>query len=129
HQLKLVANTGRLKPAGTQITWKNVACWLPRLIPRGRVCVVSRLRWWYWARHLDLIATDERGIIMNHDVEHSGPGSVIQHELAHLRAEWWWFLILGILLVLSGTVALVYPFVASLAAVIVLGMSLLISGI
>jgi uncharacterized membrane protein HdeD (DUF308 family) len=66
---------------------------------------------------------------MNHDVEHSGPGSIIQHELAHLRAEWWWFLILGILLVLSGTVALVYPFVASLAAVIVLGMSLLISGI
>jgi uncharacterized membrane protein HdeD (DUF308 family) len=62
---------------------------------------------------------------MNHDVQHSAS---VEHELGHLRAEWWWFLILGILLVLSGTVALVYPFVASLAVVMVLGMSLLISG-
>jgi uncharacterized membrane protein HdeD (DUF308 family) len=54
---------------------------------------------------------------------------VVQHELQHLRDEWWWFLVLGILLVVSGAVALVYPFVASLAAVVVLGMSLLVSGI
>jgi uncharacterized membrane protein HdeD (DUF308 family) len=66
---------------------------------------------------------------MNHDVQHSDPVIVAQHELHHLRAEWWWFLILGILLVLSGTVALVYPFVASLAVVVVLGMSLLVSGV
>src|SRR5262245_5414385 len=61
---------------------------------------------------------------MNQDVQLSG-----QHELGHLRAQWWWFLILGILLVVSGLVSLVYPFLASLAAVIVLGMSLLISGV
>ncbi|HMC11479.1 MAG TPA: HdeD family acid-resistance protein [Pirellulaceae bacterium] len=66
---------------------------------------------------------------MNHDVQHSESVLVVRHELEHLRAEWWWFLILGILLVLSGTVALVYPFVASLAVVVVLGMSLLISGV
>jgi len=79
---------------------------------------------------------------MNHNVEHSGePISggiaaeraalvrVVEHELRHLREEWWWFLILGILLVLSGTVALVYPFVASVAVVMVLGVSLLISGV
>jgi len=52
-----------------------------------------------------------------------------RHELAHLRAEWWWFLILGILLVASGAAALIYPFVASVAAVIVLGVSLLVSGV
>jgi uncharacterized membrane protein HdeD (DUF308 family) len=51
------------------------------------------------------------------------------HELAHLRADWWWFLILGILLVVSGVAALTYPFVASVAAVMVLGVSLLLSGI
>ena len=66
---------------------------------------------------------------MNHDVQHSESVLVVRHELEHLRAEWWWFLILGILLVLAGTVALVYPFVASLAVVVVLGMSLLISGV
>jgi uncharacterized membrane protein HdeD (DUF308 family) len=63
------------------------------------------------------------------DIENSEPVVLVRHELEHLRAEWWWFLILGILLVLAGTVALVYPFVASLAAVVVLGMSLLVSGV
>ncbi len=66
---------------------------------------------------------------MNHDVQHSDSMLVGQHELGHLRAQWWWFLILGILLVVSGLVALIYPLVASLAVVMVLGMSLLISGV
>jgi uncharacterized membrane protein HdeD (DUF308 family) len=69
---------------------------------------------------------------MNQDVQYSaGPmvGGMIRHELEHLRAHWWWFLILGILLVVTGTVALVYPFVASVAVVLVLGMSLLVSGV
>ena len=65
---------------------------------------------------------------MNQDVQHS-ESVLVPHELAHLRAEWWWFLILGILLVVSGLVALVYPLVASLAVVVVLGMALLISGV
>jgi uncharacterized membrane protein HdeD (DUF308 family) len=59
-----------------------------------------------------------------------GPlGQAIRHELQHLRDEWWWFLILGILLVVAGTVALVYPFVSSVVAVTVLGVSLLVSGV
>src|SRR5262245_41959566 len=66
---------------------------------------------------------------MNHELQHSGPASVLRHELEHLRAEWWWFLILGILLVVAGSVALIYPFVASVAVVVVLGMSLLVSGV
>src|SRR5690349_5324477 len=53
----------------------------------------------------------------------------VRHELEHLRDEWWWFLILGVMLLLSGLLALVYPFVASVAAVIVLGASLLVSGV
>lgn len=65
---------------------------------------------------------------MNDDLRQS-ESVIAVHELAHLRAEWWWFLILGILLMLSGLVSLVYPFVASVAAVMVLGMALLISGV
>jgi uncharacterized membrane protein HdeD (DUF308 family) len=57
------------------------------------------------------------------------PARAIRHELQHLRNEWWWFLVLGILLVVGGTVSLVYPFVASVAAVMVLGVSLMVSGV
>ena len=60
----------------------------------------------------------------------TGPlARAIRHELEHLRDEWWWFLVLGIVLVVSGTVALVYPFVASVAAVMVLGVAMLLSGL
>jgi uncharacterized membrane protein HdeD (DUF308 family) len=53
----------------------------------------------------------------------------VEHELRHLQKEWWWFVALGILLILGGFVALVYPTVSSIAAVIVLGMTLLVSGV
>ena len=68
---------------------------------------------------------------MSNDIQYA-PGPIaqaIRHELQHLRKEWWWFLLLGILLMVSGTIALSYPFVASLAAVTVLGVSLLVSGV
>jgi len=51
-----------------------------------------------------------------------------EHELQHLRREWWWFLALGIVLVTSGAISLVYPLLASVAAVVVLGVALLVSG-
>src|SRR4051812_45697981 len=54
---------------------------------------------------------------------------MIEHELQHLKQEWWWFLVLGILLVVSGLVAIGYPAVSSVAIVMVLGMSLMVSGI
>ncbi len=53
----------------------------------------------------------------------------IRHELEHLRDQWWWFLVLGIVLILCGAVALAYPFFASVAAVMVFGVSLLLSGV
>lgn len=66
----------------------------------------------------------------NETQQPAGPvAGTIQHELQHLRDEWWWFLILGILLVVSGVTALVYPFASSVAAVMVLGVSLLVSGV
>jgi len=54
---------------------------------------------------------------------------MIEHELQHLKAEWWWFLALGILLLVSGLVAIGYPIISSVAIVMVLGMSLMVSGI
>lgn len=54
---------------------------------------------------------------------------MIEHELRHLKEEWWWFLVLGILLLVSGLVAIGYPTVSSVAIVMVLGMSLMVSGI
>src|SRR4051794_4670410 len=54
---------------------------------------------------------------------------IVEHELRHLRQEWWWFLVLGILLIVSGMVALAYPVLGSVAVVVVLGMSLVVSGV
>ena len=59
----------------------------------------------------------------------ASPLRSIRHELEHLREHWWWFLLLGIVLMLSGAAALGYPFIASVAAVTVLGVSLMVSGV
>ena len=60
----------------------------------------------------------------------TGPlASAIRHELEYLRREWWWFLVLGIVLMVAGIVSLSYPFFASVAAVMVLGVSMLVSGL
>jgi uncharacterized membrane protein HdeD (DUF308 family) len=78
---------------------------------------------------------------MNHDTQHASDvasgtlradlpvARMMEHELRHLRSEWWWFLVLGILLIVSGILALTYPLVGSVATVVVLGMTLLISGV
>lgn len=67
---------------------------------------------------------------MSSEIRVGGPlREAIKHELEHLRRDWWWFLVLGIVLVVAGVVSLAYPFFASVAAVIVLGVSLLLSGV
>ncbi len=56
----------------------------------------------------------------------------LKKEFQHLRSSWCWLFSLGILLVVCGTAALVVPAVTietSLAAMIVLGVSLMIGGI
>lgn len=57
---------------------------------------------------------------------------VMTHELHHLRTHWLWMLLLGILLVLAGTAAIVVPPAAvgtTLAVTIVLGALLMIGGV
>jgi uncharacterized membrane protein HdeD (DUF308 family) len=55
--------------------------------------------------------------------------SCIRHELHHVRSHWWWFLALGILLLVSGTLGLVFPLVASVVAIQFLSILLLVVGV
>jgi uncharacterized membrane protein HdeD (DUF308 family) len=57
------------------------------------------------------------------------PGAMIRHELERLRKEWWWFLVLGILLVLLGTACIAVPVAATLATVAVIGVLMIVGGI
>src|SRR4051812_14138784 len=55
-----------------------------------------------------------------------------QHELQHLKRNWWWFFAIGVLLTVFGAVAIVVPaatMAASFAAVMILGLMLMAGGI
>ncbi len=58
-----------------------------------------------------------------------GPREIVKHELDTLRKEWWWFLLLGVLLIVSGTIAIAYAFLASVAVVTLFGFLLIMGGI
>ncbi len=58
-----------------------------------------------------------------------GPLAVVEHELARLSKEWIWFFLLGVLLIVSGIVAISYPFMSSVGLVLVLGILLIIGGV
>ena len=74
---------------------------------------------------------------MNHESHPvTVPGLLVRRQLheefQHLRSSWWWFLLLGILLAVCGTAALVFPgltIVTSFAAVVILGVSLMVAGL
>ncbi|HEX4071903.1 MAG TPA: DUF308 domain-containing protein [Planctomycetaceae bacterium] len=71
----------------------------------------------------DLGVTEGRGPISS---------SILTHELHHLAAHWLWFLLLGVLLALAGTAAIVVPPATvgtTLAVTIVLGALLMIGGV
>jgi uncharacterized membrane protein HdeD (DUF308 family) len=51
------------------------------------------------------------------------------HEFQHLRSNWRWFALLGALLVFCGTVAVIFPFLSSVAVIDVLAVVFLIAGV
>ncbi len=53
----------------------------------------------------------------------------LRREFEHLRADWWWLLLYGVLLTVCGAVAIVFPALTSVAAMVVLGVVLMIAGI
>ena len=56
------------------------------------------------------------------------PSEAIRHELASMRNEWYWFLLLGILLIIGGTIAISYSALASAVAVTLFGILLVVAG-
>jgi uncharacterized membrane protein HdeD (DUF308 family) len=54
---------------------------------------------------------------------------IFGQEMGNVRKQWWLFLLLGVLLILGGIVAIGYPFISSLGAVMVLGIVLIVSGV
>ncbi|TWT38573.1 HdeD family acid-resistance protein [Blastopirellula retiformator] len=52
----------------------------------------------------------------------------IRHELHELRKEWWWFLLLGVGLIVLGLFALGASFITSLAVVVFFGLLLVVGG-
>jgi uncharacterized membrane protein HdeD (DUF308 family) len=55
--------------------------------------------------------------------------SAAAEELQSLRRNWFWFLVLGIVLIVAGFVAIAYPFAATITTVQVFGFLLLFSGV
>lgn len=65
-------------------------------------------------------------------IEALTPGAVIRHELQALHKQWWCFLLLGMTLVVLGSLAIADPFItafAGVAATLILGFLLLVAGI
>jgi uncharacterized membrane protein HdeD (DUF308 family) len=58
-----------------------------------------------------------------------GAESPLRAEFRHLKSNWWCILILGIFLVVCGTIALVFPILSNVAVMVVLGVVLMVSGI
>jgi uncharacterized membrane protein HdeD (DUF308 family) len=67
-------------------------------------------------------------IVMSTSAEARLARRVLRHELEAIRAHWVWFLTLGIILIIAGTIAVGMPFVASLATAVTLGSLLLFGG-
>ena len=55
--------------------------------------------------------------------------SIESHELHPLRKYWWWFLLLGVAMIVIGSICIVDPLIPSLASVVVLGFLLIAAGI
>jgi uncharacterized membrane protein HdeD (DUF308 family) len=53
----------------------------------------------------------------------------LQREFGHLRSDWCWLLSYGVFLTVCGAVAIVFPVLTSVAAMVVLGVVLMVAGI
>ena len=54
---------------------------------------------------------------------------LMEQEFLHLRSEWLWLLLYGILLVLCGIVAIIFPAVSTVAAMLILSIVLMVAGV
>ena len=54
---------------------------------------------------------------------------VLRHELVAIRGQWAWLLMLGIILVVVGTIAIGMPLLTTLATALTIGVLLLLGGV
>ena len=56
----------------------------------------------------------------------------VAQEFGHLKSDWWWLFLYGVLLVVCGTAAVIFPaltILTTLVAMIILGVALMIGGV
>ena len=69
---------------------------------------------------------------MNYEQPASLTAGPLQREFSHLRSQWWWLLVLGILMALGGTACLALPgltVMTSISVVMLLGIILMVAGL
>jgi uncharacterized membrane protein HdeD (DUF308 family) len=69
---------------------------------------------------------------MNAEASKCVGGGQLQREFQHLKSNWWWLFLLGILLTVCGAAAVIFPaltMLTTLVAVRILGVVLMIGGI
>src|SRR3979409_568904 len=57
------------------------------------------------------------------------PGAALRHELQALHQQWWCFLLLGISLIVMGSICIVDPLIGSIASALFLGFVMLAGGL
>ena len=66
---------------------------------------------------------------MSIDLDRRPLVAALRHELDALRGNWFWFVVLGVALVVLGTVALGSVVITALAAGVAIGVLLLLGGV
>jgi len=56
------------------------------------------------------------------------PADFIRHELEALRAEWYWFLVLGVLMIIGGTAAVAHSALAGVVVTAFIGVLMIVAG-
>ena len=78
------------------------------------------------------MSTEEREASVGGAASTPGPavaGVLLHREFRHLKSSWWCLLLLGIFLVVCGTVAVLFPILSNIAVMVVLGLALMATGI
>jgi uncharacterized membrane protein HdeD (DUF308 family) len=69
---------------------------------------------------------------MNAEAGNCLPCNQLEKEFSHLRRDWWWLMLFGLLLTVCGAAAVIFPAVTaktSIFAVVALGVVLMVAGI
>jgi uncharacterized membrane protein HdeD (DUF308 family) len=89
-------------------------------------------------RHIRLASPDvslciswnkERARVMNAEAGKCPACEQLDREFRHLKSDWWWLFLFGVLLTVCGAVAIVFPAITSVAAMVILGVVLMVAGI